>query len=116
MQELFPSGWTAIGDGLNVGVPTLLDSIARPFAAKTLLVMTDGVHNRGIDPETAAASIVGQYDVTIHAVTFGAGADQDKMKRVAEIGGGDYYHAATGEDLKRIFEEIANNLPTIVVQ
>ena len=116
LEDLSPNGWTAIGDGMNTGVPSLLDSAARPFAAKTLVVMTDGVHNRGIDPDVAAQNIVSQYDVTIHAVTFGGGADREAMREVANIGGGDYYHAATGDELRRIFEEVANNLPTIVIQ
>ena len=116
LEELGPNGWTAIGDGMNEGIPSLLDSYARPFAAKTLVVLTDGVHNRGADPEDVALDLVNQYDVTIHTVTFGVGADRDKMKRVSDIGGGEHYHAANGDQLNSIFEEIANNLPTIVVQ
>ena len=115
LDELGPNGWTAIGDGMNTGIPSLLDNAARPFAAKTLVVMTDGIHNRGLDPDDVARSLVNQYDVTIHAITFGAGADKDTMKEVAQIGGGGYYHAATGAALQEIFEEIANNLPTIVI-
>lgn len=116
LDTLYPNGATAIGQGMQEGIPSLLDSYARPFAAKTLLVLTDGVHNSGIDPETVATSIVSSYDVTIHSVTFGVGADQEKMADVAEIGGGDHYHADDGAELQDIFEEIANNLPTIVVQ
>ncbi len=78
--------------------------------------MTDGIHNTGINPRTVAQQIVSQYDVTIHTVTFGAGADQNLMQEVAEIGGGEHYHAANGDELDAIFEEIANNLPTIVTQ
>ena len=116
MEDLYPSGWTAIGEGMNEGIPSLLDQYARPFAAKTLVVLTDGVHNTGMDPDDAALNIVSQYDVTIHTVTFGGGADKDTMKEVADIGGGEHYHAADGNQLIEIFEEIANNLPTIVVQ
>jgi hypothetical protein len=38
------------------------------------------------------------------------------MQDVAETGGGKHYHAATGEELVSIFQEIANNLPTILVE
>ena len=95
---------------------TILSSTARPFAAKTLLVMTDGIHNRGIHPATVARNVVAQYDVTIHTVTFGGGANQSAMRQVADIGGGEHYHANTGAELQAIFEEIANNLPTIMTQ
>jgi hypothetical protein len=38
------------------------------------------------------------------------------MQQVASIGGGKHYHAATGDQLIAIFEEIANNLPTILTK
>ena len=116
LDTLSATGWTAIGDGMNAGIPSLLDSYARPFAAKTLLVMTDGVHNTGTDPATVATSIIGSYDVVIHTITFGAGADTAAMLNVANIGGGDHYHADDGQELQDVFEEIANNLPTLVTK
>lgn len=116
INTLRPTGATAIGEGMQSGIPSLLDSYARPYAAKTLLVMTDGVHNRGIDPDVVANSIVANYDVTIHTITFGNGADQTAMQQVSDIGGGEHFHADNGDELQAIFEEIANNLPTIVTQ
>ncbi len=116
IDTLYPYGNTAIGEGMSTGIPSLLDTYARPYAAKTLLVMTDGVHNTGTDPATVARSIVASYNVTIHTITFGVGADQNAMLEVANIGGGQHYHADTGEELAAVFEEIANNLPTIVTE
>ncbi|MEM9411170.1 MAG: vWA domain-containing protein [Planctomycetota bacterium] len=116
IATLSATGWTAIGEGMNAGVPSLLDSFARPYAAKTLLVMTDGVHNTGVDPDEVAESIVADYDIIIHTITFGNGADQENMLNVATIGGGAHYHADDGDELNAVFEEIANNLPTIVIQ
>lgn len=117
LNSINPSGSTAIGYGLQTGLPSLLNtSFARPYAAKTIVVMTDGIHNYGIDPVVATQSIMQNYNVTIHTVTFGAGADQARMADVAEIGGGNHYHAATGEELIAVFEEIANNLPTLITQ
>lgn len=117
LESVNPSGSTAIGYGLQTGLPSLLDnSFARPFAAKTIIVMTDGIHNYGTDPVTVAEDIVEDYNVTIHTVTFGSGADQARMEEVAQIGGGTHYHAETGAELIEVFEEIANNLPTLITQ
>lgn len=116
MDHLYPNGATAIGDGMTEGMKTILSSTARPFAAKTLLVMTDGKHNEGTSPKTVAQDVVEEYDVTIHTITFGGGADKALMKEVAQIGGGEHYHADTGSQLQAIFEEIANNLPTIMTE
>ena len=116
IDGLSPTGNTAIGLGMQEGIDTLLDSAARPFAEKTMVVMTDGIHNTGIDPVTVATNFVATYNLTIHTVTFGSGADQARMQQVASIGGGRHYHAATGAELVSIFEEIANNLPTILTK
>lgn len=116
VSGLKTGGMTAIGRGMQEGILTLLDAAARPYAAKTMVVMTDGIHNTGISPVAVASSLMSSYNLTIHTVTFGSGADQALMQQVATIGGGKHYHAANGEELVAIFEEIANNLPTILTQ
>ena len=125
MHDLAPRGSTAIGQGLQTGLPPIVDpdwarnnnfsgAAARPFAEKTIVVMTDGVNNQNPDPVTATQQIIGDNAVTIHTVTFTNGADRTVMQEVAEIGGGKAYHANDGDALIEIFEEIANNLPTIL--
>lgn len=116
VRQLNTGGWTAIGQGMQEGIQGLIDARARPFAAKTMVVMTDGVQNRTPWAEDVAAALVANNLLTIHTVTFGEGANQADMQTVAAIGGGKHYHAATGADLIRIFEEIANNLPTILTE
>ncbi|MEC9094476.1 MAG: vWA domain-containing protein [Planctomycetota bacterium] len=117
LAAISPVGSTAIGQGMQTGIPTLVEpTSARPFAAKTIIVMTDGVHNYGVDPVTVAQEVIKQYNITIHTVTFGAGADQLRMSEVASVGGGQHYHAETGEELILAFKEIANNLPTLITQ
>ncbi|WP_417730765.1 VWA domain-containing protein [Rosistilla oblonga] len=116
LDDLYPSGSTAIGKGMQKGIQALLHSSARPYAAKTMVVMTDGMHNSGIDPVTVATSLVATYNLTIHTVTFGSGADKARMQSVAAIGGGSHYHAEDGTALKEVFEEIANNLPVLLTE
>ena len=116
-----PDGGTAVGDGMLKGLPPLIPSedstsLARPFAAKTIVVLTDGVSNSGTDPGEAVTEIVGEANVTIHTVTFSAGADQAAMRSVANAGHGRHYHDDDGSRLVGIFEEIANNLPTILTE
>jgi hypothetical protein len=81
-----------------------------------MVVMTDGMHNSGIDPVAVAQTFMSNYNLTIHTVTFGENADKVRMRNVASIGGGRHYHADTGQELVAIFQEIANNLPTILTQ
>jgi Flp pilus assembly protein TadG len=122
LETIRPYGGTAVGDGLLTGLPPIIpdeddpSSKARPFAAKTIVVLTDGISNSGTSPGDAVEDIVGNssVNVTIHAVTFTPGADQSAMEDVAEAGRGRHYHDNDGTALVDIFEEIANNLPTIL--
>ena len=110
-----PSGSTGIGQGIQEAVPSIMTATgARPFAAKTIVILTDGINNRNPDPVWVTQQLMNQYNITIHTVTFTDGADQTKMKQVAEEGFGKHYHVDTGVELIEIFEEIANNLPTIL--
>ncbi len=115
VDNLMPNGSTAIGKGINTAIPSIMTSAnARPFAAKTIVILTDGVNNVNPAPKSAAQAMVNNYNITLHTVTFTDGADQEAMEEVAGIGGGKHYHADNGQELIDIFEEIANNLPTIL--
>ncbi|MEM9940267.1 MAG: VWA domain-containing protein [Planctomycetota bacterium] len=115
--DIFPNGGTAIGDGMLTGLPSIIsDPIARPFAAKTIVVLSDGQSNSGTNPLDATDSIIASNNVTIHTVTFTLGADKDSMAEVASRGRGRHYHTDEGDELVDIFEEIANNLPTILTE
>ena len=115
LANLTPYGMTAIGEGMRCGLDALKGDWARPYAAKTMVVMTDGIHNTGITPDRVAREIKPLIDIVIHTITFGESADQQLMQTVAAIGGGKHYHASDAEELVSVFEEIANNLPTILV-
>lgn len=116
LAALNPSGMTAIGEGMLSGEEAFNHSSARPFAAKTMVVMTDGIHNTGINPDDVAELIINSSDIRIHTITFGQSADQQLMQEVAQIGGGKHYHADDAEELILAFQEIANNLPTILIE
>jgi Ca-activated chloride channel homolog len=117
LNQLMPVGATAIGLGIQQGAAILLDpNVQHPLSVKTMIVMTDGIHNTGIDPLDVAASLVASHNITIHTVTFSVLADQERMKQLARIGRGRHYHAATGAELISVFREIAYNLPTLTIE
>lgn len=127
VKDIRPFGGTAIGQGLQVGLPPIIDGLPdgsrldseppRVFAAKTIVVLTDGANNPGtINPVSVVQNLRNLNNVTIHTVTFTPGADQGAMQEVAELGGGRHYHANDGGVLVDIFEEVANNLPTILTE
>ena len=108
-------GRTAISAGLDNGVRVMTSSAVRPFAVKTIVLMTDGLHNTGREPilsarEAAAANI------TVHTVTFSSDADLARMRAVAAATGGQHFHAPDAASLERIFREIASTLPVMLTE
>ncbi len=117
VNGLRPSGLTAIGRGLNSGITGILDTrFSRATAAKTIVVMTDGHHNRGVGPVEVARTAYQTYGITVHTITFSRGANQTHMRKVAAAGGGSHWHANDHDELVHVFEEVANNLPTLLTE
>lgn len=104
-------GSTAIGRGLRLGVDALDN--ARPFALKTIVLMTDGRHNSGVTPE-AVAPQAAAAGCTVHTVGFSPNADSARLRAVADATGGRYFQADTASDLAEAFREIARTLPVLV--
>jgi Ca-activated chloride channel homolog len=108
-------GSTAISAGIDDGVKVLTGAKIRPFAVKTIILMTDGVHNLGREPVLAAQDAAKQ-DITIHTITFSDEADIKRMEAVAAATGGKHFHASTNAELTAIFREIAATLPVLTTE
>jgi Ca-activated chloride channel family protein len=115
---------TAIGLAIANGVNRLKDSKAK---SKVMILLTDGVNNRGeIDPITAAR-IAATYGIRIYTVGVGAQGeapypvqtpfgirrqmipvdlDEKVLTQVADMTGGKYYRATDNRKLKAIYKEI----------
>ena len=106
ISKLQPAGDTAMGDAIRAATNSLSQE-ARPDARKTVLLLTDGIANRGINP-ISAAQIAKDNDLTIFTVAYGSDADQSTLRQIASMTGGKYYQALTGKDLVSTFSDIAN--------
>jgi Ca-activated chloride channel family protein len=115
---------TAIGLALANGVNRLKDSDAK---SKVMILLTDGVNNRGeIDPITAA-KVAATYGIRVYTVGVGAMGqapypvetpfgvqrrlvpveiDEKTLTSVAEMTGGEYFRATDNRKLKAIYDEI----------
>lgn len=116
---------TAIGTAIATAVNRLRDSDAR---SKVIVLLTDGLNNRGeIDPLTAARAAEA---VGVRIYTIGVGSegeilrrmdgglfgprnvrvrveiDEQTLKSVAKLTGGRYFRATSEEKLEAIYEEI----------
>ncbi len=115
MRTMPVGGFTSISRGMDAGEVVLRSGRSRGFVERTMIVMTDGNHNRGPEPRLSATRIAAD-GVVIHAITFGRDADRTRMSEVASIGGGRHFHADSGIELQRIYREIALSLSTMITQ
>ncbi|KAA1259058.1 von Willebrand factor type A domain protein [Rubripirellula obstinata] len=115
MAALPVGGFTSISRGMQAGSNLMDRSRSPEFVERTLIVMTDGRHNRGPEP-AAVATTLADDGVIIHTITFGTDADRPRMIDVANIGGGRHFHADNGDQLAEIYREIALTLSTMMTK
>jgi len=116
VNELTPEGRTNIFQALRQGSDSLVeDDLTRPYADKTIILMTDGNFNVGGTP-VPSANIAADRGHIIHTITFSSGANQEIMRQVADIGGGQHLHADSAGDLSDAFREIARSLSVTLIE
>jgi hypothetical protein len=119
MRDLSDSvfnGGTNIRAGIDSGITALTNSsYARPYAAKTMVLFTDGHATHG-GPPVAGAAIAASENIVIHTVTFGLGSNQADMIAVAELTGGKHFHATDETELEDIFRELALTMPVVLIK
>jgi Ca-activated chloride channel homolog len=106
-------GSTAISAGIDDGIKVLTGKKIRPFAVKTMILMTDGIHNLGPEPVLSAQNAA-KKDIVIHTITFSDDADIKRMEAVAAATGGRHFHAPDAATLAQIFKVIAGTLPVML--
>jgi Flp pilus assembly protein TadG len=105
------NGMTNIAAGITQGIQVLTSASARPYAAKTMVLMSDGAYTAGQQPSLVAPQAAAQ-DIIIHTITFGE-ANPAEMQAIADATGGNHYIAPDAATLQDIFEEIALTLPVV---
>lgn len=109
------AGRTAISAGIDNGNRVLTGSKIRPFALKSIVLMTDGLHNTGREPILSARESAAK-NIVVNTVTFSDDADIARMKAVAEATGGRHFHAEDAAALEAIFREIAKTFPVLTTE
>lgn len=108
-------GTTAIGEGLNDGIDSvLMDAASRPFAEKAIVLMTDGNENTGV-PVLNVVPRARNKGLRVHTIAFGADADTTLMQEVANQTGGTFQHALNNDELREAFRKIAQSLAVVMI-
>lgn len=123
---------TAIGMGLATSVNRLKDSEA---ISKVVILLTDGVNNRGTIGPITAADIAAEYGIRVYTVGVGSEGmapypqqtpfgtrtvqmpveiDEAVLQDISEKTGGKYFRATDNQKLALIYEEIDQLEKTIL--
>ena len=117
---------TAIGMGLATSIQRLKDSESK---SKVIILMTDGVNNRGIIDPATASELAMQYGVRCYTIGIGTNGqaytpvamdqsgnmifdfaevqiDEALLRDVSKKTGGQYFRATDNKKLKQIFDQI----------
>ncbi|HBB91558.1 MAG TPA: aerotolerance regulator BatA [Bacteroidales bacterium] len=115
---------TAIGLGLANSVSRLKDSEAK---SKVVILLTDGMNNRGEIAPVSAADIAKTYGIRVYTVGVGSlgtapypfktpfgiqyqnvkvEIDEGVLQKIASMTGGKYFRATNNEKLREIYQEI----------
>ncbi|MDZ4256732.1 MAG: VWA domain-containing protein, partial [archaeon] len=105
-------GGTATGSAIDRATNELQSVRANPLALKFQVLMSDGQTNYGTDPDTAAIAAA-NANIIIYTIGFGADADEDELKSIASITGGQYYFASDANALVDIYALIAQNIQNL---
>lgn len=124
MQSGMIEDGTAIGLGLATAVNRIKDSEAK---SKVIILLTDGVNNRGEIAPVTAAEIAKTLGVRVYTIGVGSRGmapypvqtvagiryrnmqveiDEEVLKEIATMTGGKYFRATDNESLNKIYEEI----------
>jgi Ca-activated chloride channel family protein len=116
---------TAIGMGLATAVNRIKDSKA---VSKVIILLTDGVNNRGDIGPVTAAEIAASFGIRVYTIGVGSQGtapfpvqdafgrtltrnmpveiDEDVLKKIASTTGGTYFRATDNHKLREIYQQI----------
>ncbi len=125
MQAGHYDRYTNIGDGLARAVEELTSERARGVTAKVIVLMSDGVPNRGSpDGYTYAYNMADEANnlgMRIYTVSVGYGVDVELMTGLATDGEEGHFHASGNPEeytaeLEEIFRTLGGRRPVILIE
>ncbi|RJP42503.1 MAG: VWA domain-containing protein [Phycisphaerales bacterium] len=125
-------GWTNMGGGLQRALDELTSGRARHTSKKMIVLLTDGFANvdqygntgneqAGADYARMKAEEAATLGFTIFCVSVGANSNISLMEEIAELGGGEHFHAEGSIEqysaqLEAIFRELGGRRPVELIE
>ncbi len=115
LYALLANGGTDIGIGISEGTTELISGVNQnPDAMKFQVVLSDGHSTSG--NSVTAAQAAAANNVVIFTIAFGLDADQDELRQISTITGGQSYVAWDQNALIDLYALIAQEIGDIAAQ
>jgi Ca-activated chloride channel family protein len=118
ISSLAPGGGTNLGGGLESGIG-FFRKAARNGHVKRLLLLTDGLANKGItDPDALARLAAQAFASGVHTTTVGLGRNYNEklLAKIAHAGGGEFHYVTGSSDLPDLFRAELEQGRSVVVR
>jgi Mg-chelatase subunit ChlD len=105
IRQIEPGSCTNLNGGLMLGYREAMKNY-RKDATNRVILLTDGIANRGItDPKEIAQASLSYNDRGIDLSTIGVGQDlnKDLLRELAKSGRGLFHFVADSEDIQKVF-------------
>jgi Ca-activated chloride channel family protein len=119
---------TAIGEGIDTAMRALAQAPKDPahpdsVAPGAIVLLSDGSNTTGRSPQQAAAEAK-QAGVPVYTIAYGTEngyvdldgkrqpvpVDHEQMQQIAQLSGGQYFSAATQEQLRQVYANIGSEV------
>ena len=110
---MYQGGGTCFGPALKMAQALLMQGLQQqPEYSPVLMFMSDGGASDGEDEMRALCTELSNTiaELQVKTLAFGPGASTEKLKRMANLGGGEFLPAMDGVELKECFEKAASSL------
>lgn len=118
IRELSVGGMTNLSGGFQQGCDLVASSLEKGSVNRVIL-MSDGVANRGITEPLQLAGLAGEcYERGVSSTTIGLGLgyNEDVMTQMAVAGAGNYYFIDDEEAMASVFQQEATGLSATVAR
>jgi VWFA-related protein len=106
LRTIEPGGHTALYDAVAAGVASVQGFPGR----RAVIVLTDGIANRGaLDIDQAIATATKEY-VSVFVIGLGKDVRAERLERIAIETGGSYFFTPSPAGLADIYENIGNRI------
>ncbi len=105
---------TAIGDAIGLAIKRLRDDRSEKKGETVLILLTDGSNDAGVMQPDQAARMAAASGLRIYTIGVGgqggffgnSDLDEDTLKEIAKITGGEYFRATDADNLQKIYARI----------